>query len=47
MVCFIGENEMRIVPFMYQRSHKYFKSSFINLANGVLEIPRHMKVNIK
>ena len=36
MVCFIGENEMKIVPFVDQRSHKYFKSLFI-------KIPRHMK----
>ena len=43
MVCFIGENEMKIVPFVDQRSHKYFKSLFINLTNGVLEIPRHVK----
>ena len=43
MVCFIGENGMKIVPFVDQRSHKYFKSLFINQTNGVLEIPRHMK----
>lgn len=35
MVCYIGKEEMRDVPFVHQH-RKHFKSLLINLTNGVL-----------
>ena len=42
MVCYIGKEEMRDVPFVHQH-RKHFKSLLINLTNGVLYMPHQMK----